>query len=552
MVSAMQRSATLAYLPLAARVLVAAVATALLSVLLVYLLMSLFVAAYPLLGGGDATPAQVSAVGRAVGTVGTPAIFFALAVRAAYIATRSGRPPSRWVGPLVGAISAACAVGIIEVAYGGVDRWEPPVYALAGIFAGGVGSFLALRAIGWERAFEQAARLAGAARDQAALPRALGLALRPLGAQSAALWTRSGNEDGRRSAGPSATPTPSAVRVPPAGPLRRAVLWSAHPGDSDTRVPAADALELAVERALADDDLFKGEDKAVPLVVSRSDLGAKRGAAFTDSGTRAVLVIPLATSSLEQLGLLAVALRSGRPPSEIAAWAFPAFRTTAGLALHNTILLDRAARTAALEERQRFQLDIHDTLAQDLTGIERALEAIDSSTLSDDVQDQVRIARHAAREGARQARDLIHGATDLDQTELPGVLQRLADACASETGAEVAFRTVGEARRLDRDAEVALLRVGQEALNNVNKHAHPRRVEMILTFAESLATLQVNDDGRGFDPAVPASEGPAGRGLGGMRSRMHGVGGSLFVGSARGKGTRLLAHLPTGSPDTGF
>lgn len=548
MVPAMQRSATLAYLPLAARVLVAAVATALLSVLLVYLLMSLFVAAFPLLGSGDATPAQVSTVGRAVGTAGTPAIFFVLALRAAYLATRSGTPPSRWVGPLVGAISAACALGIIEVAYAGVDRWEPAVYALAGILAGVTGSFLALRAIGWERAFERAARLAGAARDQAALPRALGLALKPLGVQAVALWTRSGDEEEGRSAGPSGTVTPSALGVSLAGPLRRAALWSAHPDDSAAQAPAADALELAVERALADDSLFK--DRDVPRVVSRSELGAKGGAAFAESGTRAVLVIPLATSSLEQVGLLAVALRSGRPPSEVAARAFPAFRTTAGLALHNTILLDRAARTAALEERQRFQLDIHDTLAQDLTGIERALEAIDPSTLTDAAWDQVRIARRAARDGARQARDLIHGATDLDQTELPGVLQRLAEACASQTGAEVAFRTVGEDRRLDRDAQVALLRVGQEALNNVKKHAHPRRVEMILTFAESLATLQVNDDGRGFDPAVPANDGPAGRGLGGMRSRMYGVGGSLFVGSARGKGTRLLAYLPTDSTDT--
>ena len=547
----MTRSPALTYLPAAARVLVAAVAVALLSVLLVYFFMSLFVAAYPLLGRGDASPALISAVGRVVGAVGTPAVLSALALRAAYLATRSGSRPSRWVGPLVGVASAVCALGIIEVAYGGVDRWEPPVYVAAGVLAGLAGSILALRAIGWERAFVQAARLVGAAREQAALPRAVGLGLKPVGAQAAGLWTRSDDEELRQTALPAAARAPDGVPEGGAhgGSLRRAALWSAAAGAEPDDPPAADALEVAVEHVLAEAELFGQDGRDGPLVVRPADLDPKRAAPFGASGTRVVLVVPLATSSLEPLGVLAVALRSRRPPSGIASRAFPAFKITAGLALHNAMLLGRAARAAALEERQRFQLDIHDTLAQDLTGIEQALRVIDDGNLADPAREQVRIALRTARSGARQARDLIHGATDLDRTALPEVLQRLAEACASDTGAEVAFRTAGQARRLDRDAEVALFRVAQEALNNVRKHARAGRVEMILTFANAVVTLQVNDDGRGFESPARAPRGPAGRGLDGMHERMRAVGGSLFVGSACGRGTRILAQLPTETPN---
>ena len=551
-VPVMTRSPAFTYLPAAARVLVAAAAVALLSVLLVYFLMSLFVATYPLLGRGDAGPALTSAVGRVVGAFGTPAVLSALALRAAYLATRSGSRPSRWVGSLVGGVSAVCALGIIEVAYGGVDRWEPPVYVAAGVLAGMAGSILALRAIGWERAFVQAARLVGAAREQAALPRALGLGLKPFGAQAAGLWTRSDDEELRQTALPASARAPDGVPEGGShgGSLRRAALWSAPAAAADADdPPAADALEVAVEHALAEVELFGQDGRDVPFVVRPAVLDPKRAAPFGASGTRVVLVVPLATSSLEPLGVLAVALRSRRPPSEIAARAFPAFKTTAGLALHNAMLLGRAARAAALEERQRFQLDIHDTLAQDLTGIEQALKVIDEGALAEPAREQVRIALRTARSGARQARDLIHGATDLDQTALPEVLQRLADACASDTGAEVAFRTAGQARRLNRDAEVALLRVAQEALNNVRKHARAGRVEMILTFANAVVTLQVNDDGRGFESSDRAQRGPAGRGLDGMHERMRSVGGSLFVGSARWGGTRILAQLPTATPN---
>lgn len=546
----MTRSPAFTYLPAAARVLVAAAAVALFSVLFVYFFMSLFVAAYPLLGRGDASPAAISAVGRVVGAVGTPAALSALALRAAYLATRSGSHHSRWVGPLVGGVSAACALGIIEVAFGGVDRWEPPVYVAAGVLAGLAGSVLALRAIGWERAFVQAARLVGAAREQAAFPRALGLGLKPFGAQAAGLWTRLDDEEVRRTALPASSRAPGGLpeRGPHGGSLRRAALWSAAPGAEPDDPPAADALEVAVEHALAQAELFGQDGRDLPLVVRPADLDAKRAAPFGASGTRVVLVVSLTTSSLEPLGVLAVALRSRRPPSEIAARAFPAFKTTAALALHNAMLLGRAARAAALEERQRFQLDIHDTLAQDLTGIEQALRVIDDGNLADPAREQVRIALRTARSGARQARNLIHGATDLDQTALTEVLQRLADACASDTGAEVAFRTAGPAHRLDRDAEVALLRVAQEALNNVRKHARAGRGEMILTFASAVVTLQVNDDGRGFESSDRAQRGPAGRGLDGMHERMQSVGGSLFVGSARGRGTRILAQLPTTPP----
>lgn len=112
--------------------------------------------------------------------------------------------------------------------------------------------------------------------------------------------------------------------------------------------------------------------------------------------------------------------------------------------------------------------------------------------------------------------------------------------------------TTGDPRPLHPDIEIALLRVAREALNNVAKHAQATRVGLTLSYMEDLVTVDVRDDGVGFDMAVQRStavrQSPVGAaggfGLAGMRQRVQRLSGQLMIESQPGEGTAISASLP--------
>jgi signal transduction histidine kinase len=110
--------------------------------------------------------------------------------------------------------------------------------------------------------------------------------------------------------------------------------------------------------------------------------------------------------------------------------------------------------------------------------------------------------------------------------------------------AEVA--TTGTARPMHPEVEVALPRTAQEALANVAKHAAASRVVLTLSYMEDLVTLDIRDDGVGFDPAAVAErrQGDGGFGLTVMRQRVHRLAGTLEVESEPGAGTAIWAGIP--------
>jgi signal transduction histidine kinase len=109
--------------------------------------------------------------------------------------------------------------------------------------------------------------------------------------------------------------------------------------------------------------------------------------------------------------------------------------------------------------------------------------------------------------------------------------------------------TTGDARALHPEVEVTLLRVAQEALANVAKHADASRAGVTLSYMEDVVSLDVRDDGAGFvPPAVPAASNgsPAGGGFGliAMRQRVSRLAGQLEIESEPGTGTAVSASLP--------
>src|SRR3954447_6695018 len=212
----------------------------------------------------------------------------------------------------------------------------------------------------------------------------------------------------------------------------------------------------------------------------------------------------------------------------------------------NAQLLTQAREAGVLEERQRMAREIHDTIAQGLTGVITQLDAARQADRADEHERHLSNAERLARESLGEARRSVEGA-------LPAVLEAGGpdDALRAEvaewserTGVRAEVTVTGDPIALDPDIEVALLRTAQEALANIGKHAAARRVGLTLSFLGDEVALDVRDDGVGFDPEHPPASPGAGFGLRGMRQRVARVAGSLVIESEPGGGTAISARVP--------
>jgi signal transduction histidine kinase len=226
----------------------------------------------------------------------------------------------------------------------------------------------------------------------------------------------------------------------------------------------------------------------------------------------------------------------------------------AGLALDNLRLVERARTAGVLEERQRLAHEIHDTLAQGFTSVVLQLEAAEQALPDppDAVRRHLDLARRTARESLTEVRRSVLALRPeaLEDTPLPEAIRRITEAWSAETGVPATTTTTGTPRTLHPEVEVTLLRTVQEGLANARKHAGPQRVAVTLSYMEDLATLDVRDDGSGFDPAQgkpAAGVLSGGFGLTALRERVTRIGGELAVESAPGQGTALVATVPLSS-----
>lgn len=212
-------------------------------------------------------------------------------------------------------------------------------------------------------------------------------------------------------------------------------------------------------------------------------------------------------------------------------------------------------REGALAERQRLSMEIHDTLAQGLSSQRMLLQAADRTWDADPeaARRHVRTAAEVAARGLAEARRFVH---DLAPPQFDGGLG-LEDALrelATERGdggaaLEVRFHVDGAPVPLPERVRSALLRIAQGALANVREHAGATTAALTLSYLGDQVVLDVADDGRGFDPAVPTpAAGERGHGLPAMRARVRQLGGTLTVESAPGEGTVLSAAVPLASP----
>jgi signal transduction histidine kinase len=215
-------------------------------------------------------------------------------------------------------------------------------------------------------------------------------------------------------------------------------------------------------------------------------------------------------------------------------------------------LLTHARETGISEERRRMAQEIHDTLAQGLTGIITQLQAAQRAGTGESagarhLESAIALARESLTEARRSVQALAP--EPLVDARLPDALQDVAQRWSDLHEIPATLTVTGSSRAVRPDIEVALLRTTQEALANVGKHAHAHRVGLTLSYMPDLVTLDVRDDGVGFSTINGA--GPrrprhlhGGFGLTSMRQRIEGIGGTLEIESEPDVGTAISAAVP--------
>ena len=217
----------------------------------------------------------------------------------------------------------------------------------------------------------------------------------------------------------------------------------------------------------------------------------------------------------------------------------------AAVAIENARLHERAQQAAVVEERQRLSRELHDSVTQALYGISLYAEAAGRALTDGDIQpvaSNLQEIRDTTQEALAEMRLLLFELRPplLQERGLAAALRARLQGVETRAGLVTQFDCESE-ERLAPEKEQELYRIAQEALNNVLKHAHATRVDVRLAIAKGDATLEISDDGVGFEGSL---SGGYGFGLRGMHERVERLGGTLRIDTSPGAGTHLRVDVP--------
>ena len=280
------------------------------------------------------------------------------------------------------------------------------------------------------------------------------------------------------------------------------------------------------------------------LSVEVAGMPEENRAYINSLGVRTLLTVPMLLGK-ETVGWICVRSSKSDPAElESKIHLAEALANQATLAVQMARLGEQAREAAVLGERNRIAREIHDTLAQGFTGVVVNLEAANRTLRKHNVElalEHIEHARGLAKACLDEARLSVRALRPdpLQQADLIQALQAQIGRMAA-SGTVARFATLGEKVPLPREAQGELLRIAQECITNVMKHAQAQQVEVTLAFGPDAVSLSVTDDGVGFDPDGHHE----GFGLLGMRERAQRIGARLVVTSAPGQGTRVETVLP--------
>lgn len=489
-----------------------------------FALMSLTIAIYAsvlaIVSGGDPDGALIERFATRMGAWSWPVLMLVFTGFAASWAARKTSSLVISQGALVGLFS-----GLSGSALGMAFSGAPPVIELVAILpmmgAGCLGALEARSALNRQKAFYDASRSIAAAKSYRDIVDAIGEHLADANTIQVALWQAVSEGDGMLAG------------------ITLHAAWQSQP--SKTWRPG-----LHLETSLASSQMKLHREE--PIVLRTGKLHGTERDVWESLGAQSVLLIPLATPAEEWVGILTVASPSRRGFRRSTSRRYMDISAQVELSLENQRLVEQGRKMGVMAERGRLAREIHDTLAQGFISIVTHLEVAEEELPPGSKPAQLHLdqARNTARENLVEARRLVAALRPeiLEGSSLPEALERLANRWSEASGVSAKLTVTGDCEHLPQELQVALLRVAQEALSNVRKHAGASEATMTLSYAEDVVVLDVQDYGSGFDPDATPNSSEGGFGLQAMRERVEQFGGRLTIESAPGEGTTLAVQLP--------
>jgi signal transduction histidine kinase len=264
-------------------------------------------------------------------------------------------------------------------------------------------------------------------------------------------------------------------------------------------------------------------------------------------GTRSELVVPLRLGE-QVIGTLDVHHARTDAFSSEDVLVIQSLGDQIAVAIENARLYDQSRELAIVEERSRLARELHDSVTQSLYSVVLLSEGwrrqLSSGTAVPQPEQLSRIGE-IAQQALKEMRLLIHEMRPptLGGESLVDALRKRLDAVEHHVGVEGRV-VMDDFIDLPPNVAEGLYRIAQEALNNALKHASATRETVRLCVKDGAVVLEINDDGRGFDPQ--AVEGLGGMGLASMRDRTEHLGGELVIRSSPGAGTTVTVSVPLG------
>jgi len=289
-----------------------------------------------------------------------------------------------------------------------------------------------------------------------------------------------------------------------------------------------------------------GEVMRTGMVVVLADAGADDRVAQPVVRARAgpAVFVPLAVRG-RTLGTLTVANAAGGPLlRETEVQLVETFAEQAGVALEYARLQGELQRLAVLEDRERIAKELHDGAIQSLFAVGMGLQGSALLASDSELRDRIQNAVEELDRVIRDLRNYIFGLRPgiLADRQLDQAIQGLVEEFQRRTGV-VAIAEVDPAVAADLGGRAAdVIQLAREALSNVSRHAQAVTCRVSLYRDEHGGVLEIDDDGRGFDPAAATG---TGQGLRNLRERAEGLGGRAEIHSTPGEGTRIRVTLPS-------
>ena len=201
--------------------------------------------------------------------------------------------------------------------------------------------------------------------------------------------------------------------------------------------------------------------------------------------------------------------------------------------------------SAQEEERLRLARELHDETIQSVIALKQRVQLAEKLVKDQKGKQSLQELEGLAEQTVENLRRIIRALRPIYLEDL-GLVTALEMLARETKTQQVDFYRTGHEQRLERDVELALYRIAQEALSNVVRHAKASRATLNINFSEQEIKLEIIDDGIGFVMPKSATDfAPSGHfGLLGMRERAELIGGRLEVQSKAGTGTRLTIRLP--------